>query len=207
MPLPLEQLLAKPIAVLLIGSVAIVSVLGWIIPPLMRAFELSPWHVRRGQVHRLLTNGWLHGDLWHFGVNMFALYFFAGQVTQVLGETLFTVLYVSAVIASSIPTALRRRNDRGYRSLGASGAVAAVMFSAILLHPKLKIALFFVPIPVPAVVLAAAYLAYSAVRSVVSDDEVNHEAHFFGAVYGGLFTYVVEPARAEKAIRALLSFF
>lgn len=207
MPPDLALLLAQPVAVLVIGSVAIVSVVGWIIPPLKRAFWLSPYDVRHGQIHRLLTNGWLHGGLWHLAVNMLTLYFFAGKVTQVLGEARFVALYVSAVIVSSIPTTLRHMGNRGYRSLGASGAVAAVMFSAILLHPKLKLALFFVPIPVPAVVFAAAYLAYSAYQSLAANDDVNHDAHFSGALYGALFTYLVEPARAEKSIRTLLSFF
>lgn len=207
MPPAVSNLLTKPVAVLLIGSVAIMTVVGWIIPPLQRAFLLRPYDVRRGQIHRLLTNGWLHGDLWHFAVNMFTLYMFAGKVTEVLGEGRFVALYVSAVVASSIPTTLRHMRDRGYTSLGASGAVAAVMFSAILLHPKLKLAFFFVPIPVPAVVVAAGYLAYSAYRSWAADDNVNHDAHFAGAVYGSLFTYALEPARAERAFRNLLAFF
>lgn len=207
MPTDLADLLAKPVAVLIIGSVAVVSIMGWLIPPLKRAFVLSPYDVRRGQVHRLLTNGWLHGGLWHLAVNMITLYFFAGKVTKVIGEPLFVALYVSAVIVASIPSTLRYRNDRGYRSLGASGAVAAIMFSAILLYPKLKLTLFFLPIPVPAVVFAAGYLAYSAVQSLLGDSDINHDAHFSGAVYGAAFTYVLEPARAEKAIRSLLAFF
>jgi membrane associated rhomboid family serine protease len=206
-PPEIRELLDKPVAVLIIGSVAIVSVLGWIIPPLKRAMVLSPYDAWRGQVHRLMTNGWLHGGLWHLLVNMLTLYFFAGKVTKVLGEPRFVVLYLSAVVVASIPTTLRYRNDRGYRSLGASGAVAAVMFSAILLHPKLTLTLFFVPIPVPAVVFAAGYLAYSAVASLVGDTDINHDAHFSGAVYGAAFTYFFEPARAEKAIRTLFAFF
>lgn len=207
MPSDLELFLAQPAPVLLIASVALVSVVGWIIPPLQRALVLSPEHVRRGQVHRLLTNGWLHADLWHLAVNMLTLYFFAAKVTQVLGEARFVALYVSAVVVASLPTTIRHLSDRGYRSLGASGAVAAVMFSAILLHPKLQLTLLFVPVPVPAVVFALGYLAYSAYRSYAADSDVNHDAHFSGAIYGSLFTYAVEPARAERAIRSLIAFF
>jgi len=203
MPAALPHALALPVPVLVIASVAIVSVLGWLIAPLKRAFILSPYDVRRGGVHRLLTSGWLHVDITHLAFNMITLYFFADQVTRVLGETRFLVLYVSAVVVASIPSTLRHMGDRGYRSLGASGAVAAVMFSAILLHPKLKLHLMFVPIPVPALVFAIGYLAYSAYRSYAANSNVNHDAHFAGAFYGALFTYALEPDRVQRALKTL----
>jgi membrane associated rhomboid family serine protease len=90
-----------------------------------------------------------------------------------------------------------------YRSLGASGAVAAVMFSAVLLNPKLKLALLFLPIPVPGLIFAFAYLAYSIWHSYDSGDGINHDAHLSGAVYGAIFTYAFEPARVERALKSL----
>lgn len=205
MPDALAPILDLPATLLLIGSVVIVSLVGWIYKPAQRALLLYPYQVRRrGEVHRLLTAGWVHADLMHLAFNMIALYFFAEKVTSALGVFRFLVLYFSAVIIGFIPTTLRHMGDPGYGSMGASGAVAAVMFSAILLFPKLKLMLMFLPIPVSGLVFAAVYLAYSAWSSLSARDGVNHGAHFSGAVYGAVLTYLFEPARVERTIRTLL---
>jgi membrane associated rhomboid family serine protease len=200
----LARILDLPAVTLLIGSVVIVSVLGWVSEPLYRALLLNPYRVRKqGQVHRLITAGWLHQDGMHLAFNMITLYFFAEQTARALGVTRFLVLYVSAVVVAFIPTTLRHMGNPGYNSLGASGAVAAVMFSAILLFPKLRLTLMFIPIPVSGAVFAVAYLAYSIWQSRGARDGVNHGAHFSGAVYGALLTYVFEPARVERTIRTM----
>ncbi len=103
-----------------------------------------------------------------------------------------------------VPTTLRHMRNPKYNSLGASGAVAAVIFSAILLNPTMKLQLLFVPIPVPAAVFAVGYLAYSAWQAYRATDNKNHEAHFAGAVYGAMLTYAFEP---DKVVKALRSFF
>jgi membrane associated rhomboid family serine protease len=94
------------------------------------------------------------------------------------------------------------KNPR-YNSLGASGAVAAVMFSAILLYPKMKMSLLFVPIPVPAVVFGALYMAYSVWRSYSVRDNVNHSAHFSGALYGAILTALWAPAQVESTLQVV----
>lgn len=200
----LPRVLAQPVPVLLMGSVVLVSLLGWLVKPLQRALLLNPSLVReRGHVHRLLTAGWVHADVSHLAFNMLALYFFAEPVLRVLGAAPFLALYVSAVVMASVPTTLRHMRNPKYNSLGASGAVAAVMFSAILLDPKLKLYVFPFPFPVPGALFAVAYLAYSAWRSHRARDGINHDAHFSGAIYGVIFTYGFEPARVERAIRSL----
>lgn len=201
----LKRAQALPVPVLLIGTVAIVSLLGWVHKPLRDALLLNPYRVRQsGHVHRLLTAGWVHANASHLVFNMLSLYFFADPVLKVLGPTSFVALYVSAVVMAFVPTTLRHMRNPGYNTLGASGAVAAVMFSAILLNPKLSLYVFFIPIPVPAALFAVGYLVYSAWRSRQSGQDVNHDAHFSGAIYGVLFTYVFEPARVTSAIKSLL---
>ncbi len=201
----LGAVLKLPVHLLLIGSIVIVSVLGWIVPPLKRALILVPYQVRhRGQVYRLLTAAWLHADLSHLAFNMFTLYFFAGQALQGLGVTRFLVLYISAAVMAFVPTTLRYMNTSNYASLGASGAVAAVMFSVILLFPKMKLYLMFFPMPLPGIVFALGYLAYSAWHSYRAGDGVNHDAHFSGAIYGAMLTFAFEPARVERTIRGFL---
>src|SRR5205823_1425962 len=135
----------------------------WLVPPLSRAMILVPYRVaKKAEVWRLLTAGWLHADATHLVFNMISLYFFAGPAIAVLGATRFVALYVSGVVLAFVPTTLRHLRNPNYQSLGASGAVAAVMFSAILLNPRLRLYWMFLPVPIPALLFAALYLAYSA---------------------------------------------
>jgi membrane associated rhomboid family serine protease len=195
---------ALPIPVILIASVAVVSLLGWLVKPVQRALILNPFRVReRWQVYRLLSAGWVHTDVSHLVFNMLSFYFFADSALRVLGATRFLVLYISAVIMAFVPTTLRHMRNPRYNSLGASGGVAAVMFSAILLNPKLELYVMLIPIPVPAIVFALGYLAYNAWHSYRAGDDVNHDAHFSGAVYGALFTYAFEPTLVERAVKSL----
>jgi len=197
------QILAMPVPILLMGSIVITSLLAWLIEPLRRKFILNPYMVRqKGQVHRLLTAGWIHVDLDHLLFNMLSLYFFTGDTIRVLGVTRFLVLYVSSVIIAFVPTTLRYMRKPEYNTLGASGAVAAVMFSAVLLHPGLKVQFLFLPIPVPGILFAIGYLAYSAWHSYRMNDDINHDAHFSGAVYGALLTFAFEPTRVEKTLKS-----
>jgi len=200
----LDRSVTWSVPLLLIASVVVVSLLGWLIKPLQRAMILIPYRVRESwQLHRLLTAGWLHKDVTHLAFNMISLYFFADPALRVLGVTRFLALYFSAVVVAFIPTTLRYLRDPRYASLGASGAVTAVMFSAILLNPKLSLQLFFLPVPIPGFVFAIGYLVYSVWRSYRAGDSVNHDAHLGGAIYGVLFTYAFEPTLVERALKSL----
>jgi membrane associated rhomboid family serine protease len=198
----LSRLMKLSAPKLLIGSVLIVSLWAWLFEPARRAMSLIPFRVRhRAEIHRLLTAGWVHSNLWHLAVNMLTLYFFADQTMAVLGVERFLLLYVSAVVVAFVPTTLRYRDDPGYITLGASGAVAAVMISAVLLHPKLKLYLLFLPVPVPGLLFALCYVAYSLWHSYSEGDGINHDAHLSGAVYGAALTYLFEPARVERTVK------
>lgn len=196
------QVVLLSVPILLIASVVAVSLLGLIIPAVKRALVLNPYLVlNKGQVYRLLTAGWAHASISHLVLNMLSLYFFAGDVLRVLGVTRFLALYISAVVVGFIPTTLRYMSKPNYSSLGASGAISAVMFSAVLLLPNLKLFLMWLPIPVPGVIYAVVYLLYSMWQATRAGDSVDHLAHFGGAVYGALFTYAFEPARVERTLR------
>ncbi len=198
-PFPLD------VTTLVIASVAVVSVAAWMSRSLKGALILNPYLVReRLQVYRLVTAGWIHADATHLIFNMITLYFFSGWVLSVLGAGMFLVLFVSAVVVAHLPTTLRHMRNPRYNSLGASGGVAAVMFSAILLHPSLKLSLFFLPIALPGPVYALGYLAYSAWSATGSRDGINHDAHFTGAIYGALFAFALEPERVTRTVRAFL---
>jgi membrane associated rhomboid family serine protease len=204
MPHAVARSVNSSIPLVLIASVVVVSLLGWLIKPLQRALILIPYRVRESfQIQRLLTAGWVHKDVTHPAFNMISLYFFADPALKVLGVTRFLALYLSAVVVAFVPTTLRYLRDPRYASLGASGAVTAVMFSAILLNPKMTLQLMFLPIPIPGLVFAVGYVVYSVWRSYRAGDGVNHDAHLSGALYGVLFTYVFEPTLLERALKSL----
>jgi membrane associated rhomboid family serine protease len=152
---------------------------------------------KKHQYYRFITCGLIHADYMHLIFNMLTLYFFGTfmeahyQGELGLQKWYYLALYIGALIISNIPTYIKHVNDYNYRSLGASGAVSAVLFAFILLYPWQKIYVFV--FPVPAIVYGALFLVYSAYMSRKGGDNVNHDAHFYGALFGILFTIAVSP--------------
>ena len=152
----------------------------------------------RHQYYRFVTCGLIHADIMHLAFNMITLYFFGRQIeARWMGELglphyVYLILYVGALIAANIPTYLKRRDDYNYRSLGASGAVCAVLFAFILLKPWAMLQVLI--IPVPAIIYAFLFLGYSVYMSKRGGDNVNHDAHFWGALFGIVFTLAVRPS-------------
>lgn len=169
----------------------------------------SPVDVQqRNQWYRFITCGFIHADFMHLGFNMLTLYFFGRVMEKVYFESFnlpkytYLILYIIALIISEIPSYIKHRNNSQYRSLGASGAVAAVVFAFILLAPWATIYVFF--IPVPAIVYGALFLAYSAYMNKKGGDNINHSAHFWGAIVGIVFTIIVQPSVLNIFIQNLL---
>jgi membrane associated rhomboid family serine protease len=161
---------------------------------------------RQHQYDRLVTHGFVHADLQHLLFNMITLYFFGRMIEQAfapyIGRVGFALFYFSALLVAILPTYLRHRDDPRYRSLGASGAVSAVLFAFILLSPWSMIYVFF--LPVPAIVYGVLYVGYSLWMDRRGGDNVNHSAHLWGAGYGVLFTLLLEPRVAPAFVQALL---
>lgn len=150
---------------------------------------------KKHEWYRLVSYGLIHADVMHLLFNMVTLYFF-GQVmeafyAQALGPFGFAIFYVAALVASILPSYFQHRADARYYSLGASGAVSAVLFAFILFEPWQMIYVFV--IPVPAIVYAVAYVAYTIWSERRGGDRVNHSAHLWGAAFGVAFTLVLEP--------------
>lgn len=198
-------MLGNPVLVVLVASVVLVSVAGWANKGLRSAFVLWPYGVKRQkQVHRLLTGGWVHADPGHLFFNMLTLWFFGPAVMGVLGTARFLVLYVTAVVVAFIPTTIRFMNKQNYSSLGASGGTSAIVFSAIVSVAGIRVGLPFVPgLFMPGWLYGLGYLAYSAYHSWRAKDGVNHDAHFSGAIYGALLTFVFEPQLVQRTLSRL----
>ena len=189
------------ITLIIIIVTVVISVAAWNNYGLMERWIMNPYQVaNRGQYYRLITSGFLHADWGHLFFNMLSLYFFGGFIEQVFnylfntsGPFYLIGFYLVAILVSDIPTFLKHRNNPGYNSLGASGGVSAIIFASILFRPLTPIMLFFIPIPIPGFIFGALYLAYSYYESRRGAGNINHDAHFYGAVFGVLFMIVVYP--------------
>ncbi len=186
-----------PITLILILVTAAVSLLAFRTPALAGRLILWPPAIDRNkQYDRLVTYGFIHADIWHLLFNMVTLFFFGRIMERIITDLTGSVLvyigfYLSALVVSILPTYLKHQKDPNYRSLGASGAVSAVLFAFILINPWAMIGVFF--IPMPAIVFAVLYVAYSIWMDKRGGDNVNHGAHLAGAAYGVLFMIAMEP--------------
>lgn len=184
------------ITLAIIAITCVVSFLAFNNARLMNDLILWPPAITRSrEYHRLVTYGLVHADGGHLLFNMLTLFFFGrvmeGFYTKLLGTLGFALFYIAALVVSILPTYLKNRTNPNYRSLGASGAVSAVLFAFILLAPWSRIVVFVVPMP--AVIYAVLYLVYSFYMDRRGQDNVNHSAHLWGAAFGIAFTLVLKP--------------
>jgi len=189
----------------IIAVTCLVSYLAFNNPRLMERLILWPPAVRRGQYDRLLGYGLIHADGMHLLFNMITLYFFGAATerlyAQYLGTFGFVLFYAGGLLVSVLPSYFQHKDDPNYRSLGASGAVSAVLFAFILLQPWAKIYVYVVP--VPAIIYAALYVGYSIYAEHKRADNINHSAHLWGAAYGIAFTGLMEPRVLGHFLRQL----
>ena len=185
-----------PVTFLLIGITCLVSWLAFNNRKLMDRLILWPPAIdRHRQYERLVTYGFIHADFMHLLFNMVTLFFFGQQIeqlmTRLVGAWVYPLFYVSALVVSILPTYLKNQKNPNYFSLGASGAVSAVLFAFVLLAPWSTIGVMF--IPMPAIVFAVLYVGYSIWMDRRGGDRINHSAHLAGAAFGVLFMLVMEP--------------
>jgi membrane associated rhomboid family serine protease len=190
----MENLLTAPVACVIFAITIITSLMAFSNENLYGKLILHPYNVSRGRyIYTVITSGLIHKDWMHLFFNMLSFYFFAFQLEPVLGHWQFAVLYVASLILSDMPSVMKHRENYNYYSLGASGAVSAVVFSAILYNPLGQMMILPLPIPIPAVIFGVLYLVYCSYASKYSRDNVNHDAHFYGALSGLMITIIFHP--------------
>ena len=167
-------------------------------------------HDNPAEYYRLITSGFIHNDWNHLIFNMITFYFIAPSVEFLMAmigkpSEMFVLLYLSAIVISSLPSFVKNRNNSYYRSLGASGGVAAILFFTIYYSPWSLIRILFIPIGIPSIIFGGLYLAYEAYMSKRGAGNVNHDAHFIGSIYGLLFALVVDPSHGMSFINAIMS--
>lgn len=194
---------------------SIVSVMAFSNRQLFAKLQFNPYQVyHRKEYYRLISHGFVHADWMHLLVNMIVLYSFGNAVESYFGQLeaeglmnhsgiWFIFMYLAAIIFSSVTTLKKYKDDIYYNSVGASGGVSAILFCSIFFNPWAKLGLYFV-IPVPAIIFGVGYLIYSQYMSRRNVDNVNHDAHFVGAVFGFLFPMLIKFSFVYIFINQLL---
>ena len=177
-----------------------------------RIDELSMWPYmvkEKKQYYRFITSGLVHADFMHLGFNMLTLYFFGRFIEMVFlqifqSKIYYLLFYLLALVVSDLPTFIKHRNNYSYRSIGASGAVSAVVFAAILFNPWAQIYVFFIKLP--AILYGVLFLGYSIYASRRGDSSgINHDAHLWGAVFGIVFPLLFRPELAPYFLQQITS--
>jgi membrane associated rhomboid family serine protease len=159
------------------------------------------WIKRRKEYHRFITSGFIHGSWMHLLFNMFVLHSFGsstemyfGEIFGGMGKWLYIIMYLTAIVISEIYSYFKHQDNPNYASLGASGAVSAVVFASILINPWVGVVFIFFPFfPIPGFVIGILYLIYSAYMAKKGSDNIGHYAHFFGAIFGFIFPVLFKP--------------
>jgi membrane associated rhomboid family serine protease len=170
-------------------------------PQIIERSVFRPYEFRRGRGRATpITSGFVHADLPHLIFNMLTFYFFAFPLEKQIGTVRFTLLYVLALIVSDVGTYLKHRNDPMYGSLGASGAISAVLFAAIVYFPWMELFIIPIPLPIPAPLFAVGYVAYSWWSARQARGRINHDAHLGGALFGLAFVMLTDPGAYARAL-------
>lgn len=164
-----------------------------------------------GEYHRMISSVFIHADLNHLVFNMISLYFlgnlFEQQMIQIygvqLGSVNFILLYLLGGVASEIYPFIRHQDDPYYRSLGASGAVSAVIFATIFWNPTMDLYLFFIPVPIPAYIFGPIYLAFEYFAMKKGTTNIAHDAHIGGALFGIFFVLLLNPNKGLEFFQAI----
>jgi membrane associated rhomboid family serine protease len=193
-----------PAAYAILAITVVVSFLGLrVAPQIIQRSLLRPYRVvRQREYLPIITCGFVHADFAHLLFNSLTLYFFGPALELTMGTPRFIALYAIGLVLSSLGTVLKHRDNPEYASLGASGAILAVLFAYIVYYPTQVLYLYFA-IPVPAVLFAFGYLAYTIWASKNARGRINHDAHLDGALTGLAFVALTDFDAWARAIRTV----
>lgn len=203
----LGMMIGSPIAATIFAITLITSIRAFRDAELRYSFMFNPYQVIHGKDYkRLITHGLIHANQAHLAFNMITFFFFAFLFERMIGHWQFAVFYVAALVLSSLTTLFKYKDQPHYNSLGASGAVSAVILGVILFNPALKLYLFFF-VPMPGWLFAVLYIGYSQYASRNANDNIGHEAHLWGALSGIVLTILLHPPVLEHLKNFLESSF
>lgn len=202
----MEYLSATPVASFIFVITIITSLLAFSNQDLYGKLMMHPYSVyRKKHVYTLITSGLIHKDWMHLLFNMLSYYFFAFQLEATIGHWQFGVLYVVSLILSDLPSVAKHKEEYWYHSLGASGAVSAVIFGTILYYPTTKMYIMPFPFGIPSVIFGVLYLVYCSYASKYSRDNINHDAHLYGALSGLMITIAFNTSVVSHFVHQITS--
>lgn len=204
-----------PITLIIIIATVLLSIKAFNQPEIKFKWVFYPYKIKReNQTYRVLSHMFIHGDYMHLFFNMFVLFSFGRNMEFIfsevygvgIGKVHFLILYLVGGLASSIWPFVRNVDNPNYMSLGASGAVSAVLFAAILWMPESKIFLMFIPIGIPAWVVGILYLGFEYYMSKKGGTGIAHDAHFGGAIFGIAYILFINFDKGSEFISYILQF-
>jgi len=199
------------ITIIIISVTVLISVLSLNKIELFDKLKFNAYDVKHSnQWYRFFTYGFLHAGWVHLFINMLVLYSF-GDIVEAYFKFYFPskhilyylLLYIGGLLLSIIPAYGKNKNDVFYNAVGASGAIAAVLFSSIILHPTGKIFFFFIPVGIPSPIFGVLYVAYEFYMSKKAKDNIGHDAHLWGAIFGIVFTIAIRPQFAISFLQQI----
>jgi membrane associated rhomboid family serine protease len=195
----------QPGAAIIMAATIATSLVGLFAAPQIidRCLFRPYWFLRRKQYDTVCTSGFVHADVGHLFLNMLTFWFFAFPLERYIGTLRFVALYFFGLVVSDGWTYFKHRNDPEYASLGASGAISAVLFAFIVYFPTTTLMLLILPVPIPAPLFAVAYVAYEYWAGRQRRGRINHDAHLCGALGGVVFVAVTDPAAFGRLLRLL----
>lgn len=200
--------------ILLMIAIGLISFYAFSRPDVLNKLMFNATKVYHGkEYYRLLSSGFVHADWMHLGFNLYALHLFSEALLVSFTEfnipypkLSFFILFLLGVIVSELPSLLKHKDNPLYNSLGASGGVSSVVFASILLNPvKMKLGLIFIPIYLPAFLFGILYLMYSHYQAKKGTDNVGHDAHIFGGLFGLVFIIIIHPNSIPYFIDQLIN--
>ncbi len=196
---------ANPASLTLLVMTLAVSLAGlYANPRIIEANLFRPARLRRWRDwHTAVTSGFIHGDVPHLAFNMITFFFFGLPLERRIGTVPFVILYAIGLLASHAGTFVKHRDNAAYASLGASGAISAVLFAFIVYFPTYSIFILPLPVPIPAPLFAVAYVVYSWYSARRATARINHDAHLWGALSGLVFVAAIDPDAWQKLFAAL----
>lgn len=197
----------------IIGITVLISYLGFQNRELASKLQFNAAQIiHRKEYYRLVSHAFIHANWSHLGVNMLVLFFFGRNLVTYFeyyfgsrATAFFVLLYFGGILVSNAWSLIKNKNNYYYNAVGASGAVSAVLFATIFFNPWDMLYLFAI-IPIPGILFAIGYLFYSYQMSKKQVDNVAHDAHFLGAVFGFVFPILLNPSLFDRFIDNLFSF-
>jgi membrane associated rhomboid family serine protease len=191
-------------ALTILVLIVVASVTALLSRGLLERAALRPYLIARGSGYaRLLSSGFVHADIAHLVFNLITLYSFAFTLERTIGTARFVALYLCGLLVSGIGTCIKHRDEPNYSSLGASGAILAVLFASIVYFPRTRLFILPIPIPIPAPLFAVGYLALSYYSARNPRGRINHDAHLAGALSGLAFVALTDP----RSLEGVLAYF